>query len=242
MRKLLLISILTIFICFGCAAETSTPLNETTEKPTIKTELETSTQENEETVENEETTTVAETEEQSTEIETTVESVKSTTEIVEEPTTQAQEQTVEIIFSVISIDETETIENYVTNLNKDNGNNDFYVYDSTHYAYKTTTSEVQELIAYINNGGLYNEFIQTMNESYPNVCKKAEYRKATKEFVVYVDNELYSNSDFGIDIVIMITSLMYAETIQAYNLVPIAERNTTILILDNDTNELINSF
>lgn len=179
-----------------------------------------------------ETTTEENTESETTKFETT-------TDVIEETTTQLEEKTVEIVFTMISFDESESIDDYVSSLNESNGNNDFYVYDNEHYAYKATETERQDFLTMVNNGELSNQFVQSMETDYPDVFKKTEYLSDTKQFKVYVDKELYFNADFGIDIVANITGSMYAEMIQAYNLIPISERVIDVSIIDISTNESI---
>lgn len=224
MKKILTILLfLIIFIC-GCSKSQET-FEETTTTKEIET-TKTSSNENESAANVEQTTENIQTEE-------------TTTVVIEEATTQLEEQTVEIVFTMISFDESESIDDYVSSLNESNGNNDFYVYDNEHYAYKATETERQDFLTMVNNGELSNQFVQSMETDYPDVFKKTEYLSDTKEFKVYVDKELYFNADFGIDIVANITGSMYAEMIQAYNLIPISERVIDVSIIDISTNESI---
>lgn len=194
-----------------------------------------------ETFEETTTTKEIETTKTSSNEDETVATVEQTTENIqtEETTTQLEEQTVEIVFTMISFDESESIDDYVSSLNESNGNNDFYVYDNEHYAYKASETERQDFLTMVNNGELSNQFVQSMETDYPDVFKKTEYLSDTKQFKVYVDKELYFNADFGIDIVANITGSMYTEMIQAYNLIPISERVIDVSIIDISTNESI---
>lgn len=147
---------------------------------------------------------------------------------------------VEIVMGMMNLDGETTIETYVAGLNESN-EEEYYVYDESHYAIVIKESERQETLNKITSKDAELELISSLNKNYPNVFKKMLYDSDKQEVLIYVDDALYQEADFGVVLTSIITGLAYAEAVQAYNLVPIEKRNTVVLIIDEATEKTIYS-
>ena len=146
---------------------------------------------------------------------------------------------VELIFSPITMEENFNIEEYVKNLNAEDNEN-YYVYDDSHYAKKIKESERLEFLRNFDDSEKVSEEITSqLNKNYPEVFKKVVLENKGKDVSVYVSKELYENSDFAVTLNAIIIPGVFSSNLQTYNLVPISERSYSVKIIDVDTNEII---
>lgn len=151
-----------------------------------------------------------------------------------------KEENVEIVLGIYQYGEDVDIQQYVNELNIDSEQEN-YVYDESHYAYLTTKNEQEKYLKEICSEEYKNEFINSLNSSYPDVFKDAIFLNYGKDAELYVSKENYQNSDFGVSFVAILVTSSFQDIIQAYNLIELNEREYNINIFDFETNELIYS-
>ncbi len=148
---------------------------------------------------------------------------------------------VSIILTMVSFDDTETINDYVLNLNEENNSNSYEVYDETHYTVTITESERQEVLKQYKSGELIEESFSEIfsDEQYNSAFIKMDYDELFQNITFYADKEKYDAAGIAVVFGPVLSSSIYSDLIQAYNLIPIDERTCTVKILDNQTNEII---
>jgi hypothetical protein len=191
----------------------------------LPTESENDTTVEKETTAQEETTTIAP---KPTEPPTTVAST-------EPPTTSKQ---VEIVMTMVSFDDSETIDEYVAKLNNESDVN-YYKYDDTHYAYKVDKSEQIRMANEIVSENGRKTAIDEMNSSYPGVFKDIEYKNNGGDVTIKVDRALFEEQGFAMYFYVPIVAMVYGDTLQAYKLIPVNEREYNVEVIDYLTFEKI---
>lgn len=148
---------------------------------------------------------------------------------------------VEIILTMISYDNSVTIEQYVEEQNTNNPDRNYYVYDDTHYAFIIKESERQEYINSLIDDDMIDEAFKECFQS--EACNGAfltmDYNDSFSEFKFYVDKEKYNGIGLFAPLIPVMTSAAVSDTIQAYKLVPLDERSCTVIVIDNDTQEVL---
>lgn len=238
-KFMILLCVVVCLLLVGCDSTTTITINnETTSDNENMTSVENNTTEpistESNTVAEEPTTENVETEEPTTSKPTPTEPTTTQTP-TEKPTVIEQ---VEIVLTMVSFDANETITSYVNKLNADS-NNKYYVYDETHYAYKVDKSEQINIANEIISEKGKKNAIAEMNSSYPNVFKDITYKNNGGTVVITADKELFDAQGFGIYFYAPIVSMTYGDTLQAYNLIPVSQRQYNAEIIDYLTSEVI---
>lgn len=239
MKKIIIFSLLCLVLS-GCASNTVVNIPQT--EPSIDNTVETTEQIADFPIESENDVTTEEvTQEETT---TTQEETTTAPKPTEPPTTQAPTEAptvveqVEIVMTMVSFDDTETIDNYVSNLNKDSDVK-YYKYDDTHYAYKVDKSEQIRMANEIISEKGKKDAIAEMNSSYPGVFKDIEYKNNGGDVTIKVDRALFEEQGFAMYFYVPIVGSVYGDTLQAYNLIPINQRQYNVEIIDYLTFEKI---
>lgn len=151
------------------------------------------------------------------------------------------ESAVSIILTMYSFNDTETIDDYVLNLNKENGSDSFSVYDDNHYSLTISESERQEVLKQYNSGEFIKESFKEIfsDEQYNSAFIKMDYDELFQNVTFYADKEKYNNAGLAIVFGPTIISYIYSDIVQAYSLIPVNERTCVIKIIDNETNDVI---
>lgn len=165
----------------------------------------------------------------------TTDDTKPINDIVIAETTTIEDKEVEIIHSYM--DTSMTIAEYVDDLNKENKDKNYYVYDDGHYAEKIKESVRQEIL----NDLEPKEFLLQMNGEYPNVFTNMTFDNNTKDVSIYVNNDLYQEADFGVGFYALIIGALYSDEYQAYELILPNDRTGNVYIIDEATNEVLYS-
>lgn len=153
-------------------------------------------------------------------------------------------ETVSVILTMFSLDNTESIENYVSKLKEENNSDSYTVYDETHYSLTMTEAERLEALEKYNSGELIEESFNEIfsDEQYNSAFTKMDYDNLFQNITFYADKEKYDSAGIAVTLGPIFIGSMYSDIIQAYNLIPIKERTCTIKILDNETNTVIYDF
>lgn len=148
---------------------------------------------------------------------------------------------VEIILTMFSNDNSVTIEQYVEEQNAYNPDRNYYVYDDTHYAFVMKDSERKDYLENLIDAGTLDEAFKECFQS--EACNGAfltmDYNDDFSEFIFYVDKEKYDGIGVFAPIMPVMTSAFVSDAIQAYKLVPLDERSCTVIVIDNDTQEIL---
>lgn len=239
MKKIIIFSLLCLVLS-GCTSNTVVNIPQT--EPSIDNTVETTEQIVDFPIESENDVTTEEVTQE--EITTNQEETATAPKPTEPPTTQAptEESTVveqvEIVMTMVSFDDSETIDEYVGVL-KEEDNIDYYVYDETHYAYKIPESERINTLTEITSDVGISELLAEMNSAYPGVFKNIAISQNGDDVKIYVDKELYETQDFGIYFYTPVVGYSLCDMVQAYNLIPISDRESNVEIIDHSTLELI---
>lgn len=146
-----------------------------------------------------------------------------------------------VVLTMFSTNESETIEDYVNELNEENNTDSYAVYDETHYSITMSESERKAVLEEYASGSLIDDSFNEIfsDEQYNSAFIKMDYDDLFQNITFYADRDNYD--DAGISVVfgpVLIGSL-YSDIIQAYSLIPVDERTCIIKILDNETNEVL---
>lgn len=151
------------------------------------------------------------------------------------------ESEVSIILTMYSFNDTETIDDYVLNLNKENGSDSFSVYDDNHYSLTISESERQDVLDQYNSSKFIEESFKEVfsDEQYNSAFIKMDYDELFQNITFYADKEKYNNAGLAVVLGPSMIGCIYSDIVQAYNLVPVSERTCVIKIIDNETNDVI---
>lgn len=148
---------------------------------------------------------------------------------------------VSVILTMYSFDESETIDEYVIKMNKENNSNSFSVYDENHYLFNITESERKEVLVQYNSGEFIEESFNEIftDEQYNSSFIKMDYDELFQNVTFYADKGNYESAGLSVVIGPVLISNIYSDIIQGYNLIPLEERKCTVKVVDNETNEVI---
>lgn len=229
MKKILTLTIVLSLLLTACGSAPETPSESAPEQIEQISEQEESIEETPEVIE------------PTTEQETVVESEP----IIEEVGLDSE---VKIILSAIITDPNQTIDEYVANLKEDNPDDIYEIYDDSHYALVITEKERREQIEIIFSEVAYEKLITQYNNflsenELSTFVSKFDLKDDYSEVKIYVQNldkmglggfAFYLGSEFYWGLVL--------DSIYAYQLVDINERNNNIIFINNDTKEIIEPF
>ena len=133
---------------------------------------------------------------------------------------------VDIYLRVYDFSGTDT-KTYVENLQKENPEGKYQYYNEDFYIQTITEKERTEMLDKLND---VNELSATMFESYPDVFISAEVSDDLSQITYKVNGDAYRNSMAGF--VVLLGGAITLDQIQAYNLLPLEDRQVTILIID----------
>lgn len=147
---------------------------------------------------------------------------------------------VDIVLSMYAVDDT-TIDEYIAGLQEENPNVIYSVYDENHYIQTIKESERQKMIEELKS----EEYIETTfkeifsDEQYCGAFVSMEYDDLFQNITFYADKNAYDSAGIAVVFGPIFVGGLFGDIVQAYNLIPIEERTVTILILDNETGEVI---
>lgn len=148
---------------------------------------------------------------------------------------------VEIILSMVSFDNSQTIEDYVANLQKENPDSVFAVYDDSHYIQTIKESKRKETVELMKTeeeiSASFQEFFS--DEQYKGAFISMEYDDLFQNITFYADKTAYESIGLFAVFGPVLVSSIWGDMVQAYNLVPVGERYVTVQIVDKQTGEVI---
>lgn len=164
-------------------------------------------------------------------------------ETQEEETEQKEklfDKDVDIILSMISVGDTD-IDTYVEEQKANDPDGIYAVYDDSHYAYTIKESKRKELVENFKNEDYINDAFKDIfsDEQYNGAFLSMDYDDMFRNVTFYVDRDAYNNAGIAAALGPVFVSGIFADSAQAYNLIPPEERSCTVKIVDNDTKEVI---
>ena len=168
---------------------------------------------------------------------------KSSLEDVQEETEQKKhllDKDVDIILSMYFFDDTD-INDFVEQQKTDDPDGIYAVYDDTHYTCTIKESKRKELVEKFKDEDFINDIFKDVftGEQYNGAFLSMDYDDMFRNVTFYVDKNAYDNVDFDIVLGPLFISGFFADSAQAYNLISPDDRNWTVKIIDNDTNETL---
>ena len=147
---------------------------------------------------------------------------------------------VEIILTAWILGE-ETIEEYVESLRTQNPDGIFEVYDENHYSTVIKESERKEMLKTITDEESISAAFQDLfnAEETNGAYLSFEYDAKMENITFYVDKVKYDELGLFNFLVPYLTGAALSDSVQAYNLVPVEERKCKLMIIDNETKEII---
>ncbi len=147
---------------------------------------------------------------------------------------------VDIILSMISVGDTD-IDTYVEEQKNNDPDGIYAVYDDFHYTYTIKESKRKELVENFKNEDYINDAFKDIfsDEQYNGAFLSMDYDDMFRNVTFYVDKNAYDNAGIAAALGPVFVSGVFADSAQAYNLVPPEERSCTVKIVDNDTKEVI---
>lgn len=145
---------------------------------------------------------------------------------------------VDIVFSAVIAGE-ETIEKYVENLQAENSEKIYSIYDENHYVQTIKESERKEFLNAVDEE-LEKSFYDIFNsEETKDVFENVEYDALLENITFYANKEAFKENEFVSTFSAVITSSVFADVVQAYNLIEPDNRKCKILIVDKETEEVL---
>ena len=145
---------------------------------------------------------------------------------------------VDIVFSAVITGE-ETIEKYVENLQAENSDKIYSIYDENHYVQTIKESERKEFLNAVDEE-LEKSFYDIFNsEETKDVFENVEYDALLENITFYANKEAFKENEFVSTFSAVITSSVFADVVQAYNLIEPDNRKCKILIVDKETEEVL---
>lgn len=163
----------------------------------------------------------------------------------EQIVTPAPDDPVEIILSMYSFEDGMTIEKYIEDLQVNNPDVEYSVYDDSHYIMTVTESErkmvLSDSLKEENMDTVFDEMFS--QEIYCNAFLDMDYDELFQNVTLFVDKALYEQSQTSSlgfsQLGILMFIGLYSDLIQGYSLIPIEDRTCTYQIIDNDTKEIL---
>lgn len=148
---------------------------------------------------------------------------------------------VDIILAMYAASEDTTIEDYVAELKESDPDGVYSIYNEDYYIQTIKESERKAMLDEIMSADYLNSAFQEIfsDEEYNGAFVKMEYDDLFQNVSFYVDREAYDNAGLLAVFGPFLLTGIYSDSIQAYNLIPVESRTVTMLIIDNDTNEVI---
>lgn len=147
---------------------------------------------------------------------------------------------VDIILYRLSYDNS-SIEDYVAELQKEEPNEIYSVYDDNHYIQTIMESERRDIVEEMRNdeyiAGLFKDVFS--GEQYGGAFSSMEYDELLQNITFYADKDAYQAAGMSASYGTVIVAMMYSDTVQAYNLIPVDERIYSVVIIDEDTGEIL---
>ena len=158
----------------------------------------------------------------------------------ETPSQEPEDFEVDIVLSMLAMDG-KTIDEYVQDLQKENPDNKYSVYDDTHYTLTIYESSRLEALSQLTaKEEIDNSFKEIFaDEQFAGTFIRMDYDESFQNFKFYVDKEKYKENAFICNLGVGLVCTMISDTVQAYNLIPIENRITEIQYIDNETGEII---
>lgn len=145
---------------------------------------------------------------------------------------------VDIVLSAVITGE-ETIEKYVENLQVENPDKIYSIYDENHYVQTIKESERKEFLNTVDEE-LEKSFYDIFNsEETKDAFENVEYDVLLENITFYANKDAFKENEFVCTISAVITSSVFADVVQAYNLIETNDRNCKILIVDKETEEVL---
>jgi len=133
------------------------------------------------------------------------------------------------------------IEEYVGKLQEENPDEVYSVYDDDHYIQTIKESERRELVVQMKEdeyiAGLFKDVFST--EQYGGAFLSIEYDDLLQNITLYADKDAYQSAGMSASYGAIIVAMMYSDTVQAYNLIPVEERIYNVFIIDENTGEIL---
>lgn len=147
---------------------------------------------------------------------------------------------VDIVLSAVITGE-ETIGQYVENLQAENPDKIYSIYDEKHYVQTIKESERKEFLNKVDEE-LEKSFYDIFNsEETKDAFENVEYDVLLENITFYVNKDVFKENEFVSTFSAVITSSVFADVVQAYNLIEPDDRNCKILIVDKETEEILYS-
>lgn len=148
---------------------------------------------------------------------------------------------VDVILTMMSFDDSQTIDDYIVELQKSNPDSIYSVYDDSHYVMTIKDSERKAALEQFKDKSYIETTFQEIfnDEQYNGAFVSMDYDDNFENVTFYADKEKYNNAGLAVSFGPVITSGMFSDLIQAYNLIDVNNRTCHVQIIDNDTKELI---
>lgn len=148
---------------------------------------------------------------------------------------------VDIVLAMYAASEDTTIEDYIAELKEFDPDGVYSIYNEDYYIQTIKESERKAMLDEIMSADYLNSAFQEIfsDEEYNGAFVKMEYDELFQNVSFYVDREAYDNAGLLAVFGPFLLTGIYSDSIQAYNLIPVESRTVTMLIIDNDTNEVI---
>ena len=181
------------------------------------------------------TTEPASTSEETTSIETETSVESESTSVVDDS------EEVEVILRILNFSDSSP-EDYVADLQADNPDGTYSVYNDDYYSTTITEKDRKETLKSFKDDSLLNDTFNEMytNESMGGALISMDYDDDFQHFTFYVDKAKYEANELFCSIGIGLTVTALSDTYQAYNFIPPEDRITDIQIVDNETGEVLN--
>ncbi len=161
-------------------------------------------------------------------------------QVLEENKKEVEDKEVEIILKIMDFN-TNSAEEYVEKMQKEDPKGYFSVYNEEYYLTKIKESKRKECLkVYANKeeiGQMFNEIYT--DEILGEAIKSMDYDDNFQNFTFYVDKEKYESNKFMVVLGVGITVNAVSDTYQAYNFVMPEDRITEISFVDVETGEKI---
>ncbi len=132
------------------------------------------------------------------------------------------------------------IDAYVEQLKADNPNKKFSVYNDEYYIMTITEEERLEQLKNIHNNNINELFSDLItDEQYSGAFIDFKYDDSLQNFEIYVNKEIYEKNIFICSLGSALIINTISDSYQAYNLIQPEDRITNIVIIDNQTKEII---
>ena len=155
----------------------------------------------------------------------------------------SNDKKVDVILTMVKTDDVENIDDYVSNLQKQNPNSVYSIYDNEHYAETIMETERKAVLESMKNKNYVDDMFMDMftDEQYNGCFISMDYNNDYSKFTFFVDKEAFNNSGIASSLAPLYICSILSDTFQGYGLVNPSDRKLTVEYIDNETKEEIYS-